>query len=69
MKVEAPYLFESFMLYMEKNRPPEERFYEPRRNPLKQVADAIQEPILREILSTLPKWLSQLHMTQQEQLL
>ena len=22
MKVEAPYLFESFMLYMEKNRPP-----------------------------------------------
>ena len=39
---EAPYLFESFMLYMEKNRPPEERFYQPRVNPLKRVADGIQ---------------------------
>ncbi len=43
MKAEAPYFFESFMLYMEKNRPPEERFYEPRINPLRQVAMAIQE--------------------------
>lgn len=43
LKVEAPYYFESFMLYMEKNRPPEERFYEPRINPLRQVAMAIQE--------------------------
>lgn len=41
--LEAPYQFESFMLYMEKNRPPEERFYQPRINPLKQVADAIQD--------------------------
>ena len=28
---------------MEKNRPPEERFYEPRVNPLQQVAMAIQD--------------------------
>ena len=40
---EAPNLFESFLLYMEKNRPAEEKFYEPRINPLKQVVDAIQE--------------------------
>ena len=40
---EAPYLFESFLLYMEKNRPNEEKFYEPRVNPLKRVVDAIQE--------------------------
>lgn len=40
---EAPYLFESFLLYMEKNRPSEEKFYEPRINPLKKVVDAIQE--------------------------
>lgn len=43
LKFEAPYLFESFMLYMEKNRPPEERFYLPRINPLSQVAQLIQD--------------------------
>lgn len=43
MLFEAPYRFESFMLYMEKNRPPEEKFYQPRINPLKQAADAIQD--------------------------
>ena len=43
MRTEAPYLFEPFMLYMEKNRPPEERFYEPRIKPLQQVAMAVQE--------------------------
>jgi len=41
--VEAPYRFESFMLYMEKNRSPEERFYQPRMNPLHIVAEAIQD--------------------------
>nr|DAN64131.1 MAG TPA: Terminase [Bacteriophage sp.] len=41
--LESHYLFESFMLYMEKNRSPWERFYLPRRNPLKQVADLIQD--------------------------
>lgn len=41
--LESHYLFESFMIYMEKNRPPWERFYLPRRNPLKQVAQLIQD--------------------------
>lgn len=43
LKFEAPYLFESFCFYMEKNRPPEERFYQPRVNPLRQVAQLIQD--------------------------
>ena len=41
--LESRYLFESFMIYMEKNRPPWERFYLPRRNPLKKVAELIQD--------------------------
>ena len=41
--IEAHYLLESFMIYMEKNRPPWERFYLPRRNPLDQVAQLIQD--------------------------
>lgn len=40
---EAPHRFESFMLYMEKDRPAKERFYKPREKVLKQVADAIQD--------------------------
>lgn len=40
---ESPMLFESFMIYMEKNRPPEERFYQPRVNPLRRVAKGIQD--------------------------
>lgn len=43
LKDESYYLFESFMLYMEKNRPYTERFYQPRVNPLKQVAQGIQD--------------------------
>lgn len=43
MLFESPYIFESFMFYMEKNRPPEERFYEPRINPLRRVANGIQD--------------------------
>lgn len=43
LKCEAEYWFESFMLYMEKNRPYKERFYQPRINPLRQVADGIQK--------------------------
>ena len=42
-KIESNYRFESFMIFMEKNRPPWERFYLPRQNPLKQVADLIQD--------------------------
>lgn len=41
--IETHYRFESFMLFMEKNRPIEERFYQPRENPLRQVAQLIQD--------------------------
>ena len=41
--LESRYKFESFMIYMEKNRPPWERFYLPRRNPLSKVAQLIQD--------------------------
>lgn len=39
---EAPHVFDSYMLYLEKNRRPNERFYKPRRKKLKIVVDAIQ---------------------------
>lgn len=42
LKLEAPYLLDSFKLYIEKNRPRKERFYEPRRNTLIRITDAIQ---------------------------
>lgn len=54
---EAQHLFESFLLYMEKNRPAEEKFYEPRVNPLKQVVDAIQDladDLLDELFINMP---------------
>lgn len=41
--LESHHLFESFMLYMEKNRPYKERFYQPRIKPLRQVAQLIQD--------------------------
>lgn len=40
---EAPMLLDSYILYIEKDRPRKERFYEPRRKTLKQVVDKIQE--------------------------
>lgn len=40
---EAPHIFESYMLYMEKNRPPEKRFYLPRRKQLKAIVDDLQD--------------------------
>ena len=40
---EAPYIFESYMLYMEKNRPFKKRFYQPRMNPLSVVAQDLQD--------------------------
>ena len=43
LKMESHNRFESFMLYMEKNRPIEERFYQPRINPLRKVARLIQD--------------------------
>lgn len=39
---EAPYILDSYALYIEKNRKPQERFYEPRRKTLKQVVDRLQ---------------------------
>lgn len=43
LRVEAPYKFESFLLYMDKKRRPQKRFYEPRRRTLKVVVDNLQE--------------------------
>jgi len=43
LKVEADTLFESFLLYMEKNRKPEKRFYKPRQKTLHVVAEDLQD--------------------------
>lgn len=43
LKWEAPNVFESYMLYMEKNRKPNKRFYQPRRKTLKIVVDDLQD--------------------------
>lgn len=40
---EAPHLFDSFLLYMEKNRPVERQFYLPRRKVLKVIVDDLQD--------------------------
>lgn len=40
---ESFWVFESFILYMEKNRPPEKRFYEPRRETLCVVVRDLQD--------------------------
>lgn len=40
---EAPNIFESFLLYMERNRKPKKRFYFPRRRTLKSVVDDLQD--------------------------
>ena len=42
---EAPHLFDSYMRYLEINRPPQERFYLPRRSVLKPVVNDIQDLI------------------------
>lgn len=43
LKIEAPYDFDQYMLYMEFDRSPEEKFYLPRRKQLKPFVDAIQD--------------------------
>lgn len=43
LKLEAPHRFESFIYYMEKNRPYSKRFYLPRRNPMKIVVSDLQD--------------------------
>lgn len=42
-RAEAPYLFESYCFYMEKNRATAKRFYKPRRKTLKVVVDDLQD--------------------------
>ena len=42
LKMESQYVFESFILYMEKNRNWSKRFYQPRRKTLKCVVDDLQ---------------------------
>lgn len=43
LKFEAPHRFESFLLYMEKNRSSKKRFYQPRAKTLKIVVDDLQD--------------------------
>lgn len=40
---DAPYFFDSFCIYIEKDRSPEKQFYLPRRKQLKPCADALQD--------------------------
>ncbi len=40
---DAPHFFDSYLLYLEINRKPSERFYQPRRKILKNVVDALQD--------------------------
>ena len=42
LKIESEHIFESFILYMEKDRSYEKRFYLPRRKTLKIVVDDLQ---------------------------
>ena len=42
LKIEAPYVFESFIFYMERNRHPKKRFYLPRKDTLRIVCDDLQ---------------------------
>ena len=41
--LEAPHRFESYLLYMEKNRPAEKQFYLPRQKTLKTIVDDLQD--------------------------
>ena len=43
LKFEAPHRFESFLLYMERKRRPDKRFYQPRRKTLHIVAEDLQD--------------------------
>lgn len=57
LRFEAPYLLDSYCLYIEKNRKPEERFYAPRRKTLSKVVDklqALEDDELDELFIHLP---------------
>lgn len=41
--IRAPYVFDDFMLYIEMERPANERFYQPRRKWLREIVDALQD--------------------------
>ena len=43
LRVEGRYLLDSYCIYIEKDRKPEERFYQPRRKTLSKVVDICQE--------------------------
>lgn len=43
LKLEAPFCLDSYKLYIEKNRPRKERFYEPRRDTLIRITNAVQK--------------------------
>lgn len=54
---DTPHFLDSFLLYIEIDRKPEERFYQPRRKVLKVVVDALQELIddeLDELFISMP---------------
>lgn len=42
LRLEAPYILDSYKLYIEKDRPRKDRFYEPRRKTLIKVTEAVQ---------------------------
>ena len=42
LRLEAPFILDSYKLFIEKDRPRKERFYEPRRSTLMRVTDAVQ---------------------------
>lgn len=53
----APHNFDSYLLYLEINRKPEERFYQPRRRILKEVVDNLQKLVddeLDELFISMP---------------
>lgn len=57
LKLEAPHLLDSYMLYIEKSRPPKTRFYKPRRKTLKLVTDKLQmleDDLLDELFVHMP---------------
>lgn len=54
---DAPHKFDSYLLYIEINRKPEERFYQPRRRILKRVVDNLQKLVddeLDELFISMP---------------
>ncbi len=54
---DAPHFLDPYLLYLEINRRPNERFYQPRRRVLKQVVDALQELVddeLDELFISMP---------------